>query len=155
MHGLESANGGVGSDSRAGHSGIDGELLVTDAAVRGVGAVGSPVSGATPKIRSVPWLLNGPSTGPQRSTPYAHTMNFEPGQLWSDENGHARICGVVPVEGVEYAVLLRTRGAGGRRRRPFLFPVSSMLAGDDGWRIAEASEPRKDLRMEPVQRGGI
>lgn len=82
-------------------------------------------------------------------------MDLEPGQLWRDENGHARICGVVPVEGVEYAVLIRTRGAGGRKRRPFLFPVSSILAGDDGWRIAEdpdAGLPHvlgKGSRQEP------
>lgn len=56
------------------------------------------------------------------------------GQLWRDVDGHARICGVVDVEGVAYAVMLRTRGAGGRKRRPFLFPVPSLLAGDDGWR---------------------
>ncbi|WP_159015905.1 hypothetical protein [Cognatiluteimonas profundi] len=68
-------------------------------------------------------------------------MNLEPGQLWNDESGHARICGVVPVEGVEYAVLLRTRGSGGRKRRPFLFPVASLLAGDDGWRLVEEPAP--------------
>jgi hypothetical protein len=64
-------------------------------------------------------------------------MHLEPGQLWKDESGHARICGVVLVEGVEYAVLLRTRGSGGRKRRPFLFPVASLIAGDDGWRMAQ------------------
>jgi hypothetical protein len=66
-------------------------------------------------------------------------MNPEPGQLWKDESGHARICGLVPVEGVAYAVLLRTRGSGGRKRRPFLYPVASMLAGDDGWHVAQES----------------
>jgi len=66
-------------------------------------------------------------------------MDPEPGQLWKDSSGHARICGLVPVEGVAYAVLLRTRGSGGRKRRPFLFPVASLLAGDDGWTMAEAS----------------
>lgn len=60
-----------------------------------------------------------------------------PGQLWRDVDGHARICGVVPVEREVYAVLLRTRGAGGRKRRPFLFPVASLLKGDDGWRFME------------------
>ena len=72
-------------------------------------------------------------------------MKPQAGQLWNDDSGNARICGVVPVEGVEYAILIRTRGAGGRRRRPFLFPVASMLAGDDGWRLAEdpaAPSPR-------------
>ena len=68
-------------------------------------------------------------------------MQITTGQLWNDESGNARICGVVPVEGVEYAVLVRTRGAGGRKRRPFLFPVASMLAGDDGWRLVEESPP--------------
>jgi hypothetical protein len=68
-------------------------------------------------------------------------MHLEPGQLWIDESGHARICGVVPVEGVEYAVLLRTRRSGGRKRRPFLFPVASLLAGDDGWRLVEDPTP--------------
>jgi hypothetical protein len=57
------------------------------------------------------------------------------GQLWHDADGHARICGVVTVEQAKYAVLLRTRGAGGRKRRPFLFPVDSLLKGDDGWLI--------------------
>lgn len=57
------------------------------------------------------------------------------GQLWRDIDGHARVCGVVQVEGVPYAVMIRTRGAGGRKRRPFLFPVCSMIAGDDGWRM--------------------
>ena len=71
-------------------------------------------------------------------------MQLEPGQLWKDENGHARICGLVPVEGVDYAVLLRTRGSGGRKRRPFLFPVASMLAGDDGW--CKANEPKAPTR---------
>jgi len=87
-------------------------------------------------------------------------MNLEPGQLWNDDSGNARICGVVPVEGVEYAVLLRTRGAGGRKRRPFLFPVSSMLAGDDGWRIVDdsrapsrvnASRPMNDAHDQAAQ----
>ena len=59
------------------------------------------------------------------------------GQLWRDVDGHARICGVVPVEKVLYAVLLRTRGAGGRKRRPFLFPVESLLRGDDGWTLVK------------------
>jgi hypothetical protein len=66
-------------------------------------------------------------------------MTVEPGQLWKDESGHARICGVVPVEGTAYAVLLRTRGSGGRKRRPFLFPVASLMAGDDGWCMVEDS----------------
>lgn len=69
-------------------------------------------------------------------------MQLEPGQLWRDESGHARICGLVPVEGVDYAVMLRTRGSGGRKRRPFLFPVASLMAGDDGWHLAEESAPR-------------
>ena len=69
-------------------------------------------------------------------------MQLEPGQLWQDESGHARICGLVPVEGVDYAVMLRTRGSGGRKRRPFLFPVASLMAGDDGWHMAEESTPR-------------
>ena len=69
-------------------------------------------------------------------------MQLEPGQLWRDESGHARICGLVPVEGVDYAVMLRTRGSGGRKRRPFLFPVASLVAGDDGWHRAEESAPR-------------
>jgi hypothetical protein len=78
-------------------------------------------------------------------------MNLEPGQLWNDDSGNARICGVVPVEGVEYAVLLRTRGAGGRKRRPFLFPVSSMLAGDDGWRIVDDSPaPSRVIASRPM-----
>jgi hypothetical protein len=68
-------------------------------------------------------------------------MQLEPGQLWRDESGHARICGLVPVEGVDYAVMLRTRGSGGRKRRPFLFPVASLVAGDDGWHRAEESAP--------------
>jgi hypothetical protein len=59
----------------------------------------------------------------------------EAGQLWIDLDGHARICGVVDVEKTQYAVLLRTRGAGGRRRRPFLFPVESLLRGDDSWTV--------------------
>jgi hypothetical protein len=71
-------------------------------------------------------------------------MQLEPGQLWKDENGHARICGLVSVEGVDYAVLLRTRGSGGRKRRPFLFPVASMLAGDDGW--CRAIDPKVQQR---------
>jgi len=82
-----------------------------------------------------------PFTNRERPRPYGYWMNIEPGQLWHDESGHARICGVVPVEGVEYAVLIRTRGSGGRKRRPFLFPVSSMLAGDDGWQIADEMTP--------------
>lgn len=95
----------------------------------------------------------------ERTSPYADPMNLKPGQLWSDENGHARICGVVPVEGVEYAVLLRTRGAGGRKRRPFLFPVSSILAGDDGWCLAEDPDarapavPGKRPRLEHLSPG--
>ena len=68
-------------------------------------------------------------------------MQLEPGQLWQDESGHARICGLVPVEGVDYAVMLRTRGSGGRKRRPFLFPVASLVAGDDGWHLVEESAP--------------
>jgi hypothetical protein len=78
-------------------------------------------------------------------------MIMEPGQLWTDESGNARICGVVMVEGVEYAVLIRTRGAGGRKRRPFLFPVSSMLAGDDGWRLANESRAHSsNAASEPI-----
>ena len=77
-------------------------------------------------------------------------MQLTPGQLWNDESGNARICGVVPVEGVEYAVLIRTRGAGGRKRRPFLFPVASMLAGDDGWRMVEESPPASIRADQPV-----
>jgi hypothetical protein len=45
---------------------------------------------------------------------------------------------------VDYAVLLRTRGSGGRKRRPFLFPVASLLAGDDGW--CKAPEPQRQPR---------
>ena len=55
------------------------------------------------------------------------------GALWRDENGAARLQAVVDVEGTQYAVMLRTRGAGGRKRRPFLFPLASMRNGDDGW----------------------
>jgi len=75
-------------------------------------------------------------------------MDLQAGQLWKDSSGHARICGLVPVEGVEYAVLLRTRGSGGRKRRPFLFPVASLLAGDDGWRMADAAAPSRQQRDE-------
>ena len=73
-------------------------------------------------------------------------MQLEPGQLWQDESGHARICDLVSVEGVDYAVMLRTRGSGGRKCRPFLFPVASLVAGDDGWHMAEESpsHPRGD-----------
>jgi len=77
-------------------------------------------------------------------------MQLAPGQLWHDESGNARICGVVPVEGVEYAVLIRTRGAGGRKRRPFLFPVASMLAGDDGWRLVEDAPSASARAAHPV-----
>ncbi|MGH8073698.1 MAG: hypothetical protein ACREO4_06450 [Lysobacter sp.] len=63
------------------------------------------------------------------------------GQLWRDVDGHARICGVVPVEGQPYAVMLRTRGSGGRKRRPFLFPVASLLSGDDGWTLIDQPRP--------------
>lgn len=59
------------------------------------------------------------------------------GQLWRDVDGHARICGVVLVEKALYAVLLRTRGSGGRKRRPFLFPAEALLRGDDGWTLLE------------------
>ena len=80
-------------------------------------------------------------------------MQLEPGQLWQDESGHARICGLVPVEGVDYAVMLRTRGSGGRKRRPFLFPVASLVAGDDGWHMAEESTPRPpDRRPDAIKR---
>jgi len=78
-------------------------------------------------------------------------MQLETGQLWQDESGHARICGLVPVEGVDYAVMLRTRGSGGRKRRPFLFPVASLVAGDDGWHMAEESTPcSKGVRSDAV-----
>ena len=78
-------------------------------------------------------------------------MQLEPGQLWQDDSGHARICGLVPVEGVDYAVMLRTRGSGGRKRRPFLFTVASLVAGDDGWHMAEESAPRaKGVRSDAV-----
>jgi hypothetical protein len=64
------------------------------------------------------------------------------GQLWRDIDGHARVLAVVDVPGeCAYAVLQRTRGSGGRRRRPFLFPVPSLLAGDDGWQRVEAAPP--------------
>lgn len=63
-----------------------------------------------------------------------------PGQLWRDVDGHARVCGVVPVERGDYAVMLRTRGSGGRKRRPFLFPIASLLRGDDGWRLVDDPE---------------
>jgi hypothetical protein len=80
-------------------------------------------------------------------------MQLEPGQLWQDDSGHARICGLVPVEGVDYAVMLRTRGSGGRKRRPFLFPVASLVAGDDGWHLAEESTPRpRDRRPDAIKR---
>lgn len=68
------------------------------------------------------------------STCSARLPDVEHGQLWRDVDGHARVQGVVQVEGVPYAVMLRTRGSGGRKRRPFLFPVPSLFAGDDGWR---------------------
>jgi hypothetical protein len=62
------------------------------------------------------------------------------GQLWRDIDGHARVLAVVDVPGeCAYAVLQRTRGSGGRRRRPFLFPVPSLLAGDDGWQRVEGA----------------
>jgi len=77
-------------------------------------------------------------------------MDLQPGQLWKDSSGHARICGLVPVEGVEYAVLLRTRGSGGRKRRPFLFPVASLLAGDDGWCMTDVATPSREPRDEPL-----
>ena len=80
-------------------------------------------------------------------------MQLEPGQLWQDESGHARICGLVPVEGVDYAVMLRTRGSGGRKRRPFLFPVASLVAGDDGWHMAEESVPRSQDGRPDVIKG--
>jgi hypothetical protein len=64
------------------------------------------------------------------------------GQIWRDNDGHARVLAVVDVPGEgTYAVLQRTRGSGGRRRRPFLFPVASLVAGDDGWRGAEQAPP--------------
>jgi hypothetical protein len=60
-------------------------------------------------------------------------------QLWRDDDGQARVLVVVDVPGEgAYAVLQRTRASGGRRRRPFLFPVASLLAGDDGWHCVEA-----------------
>lgn len=55
------------------------------------------------------------------------------GELWRDHDGHARVCGTVLVEDVGYVVMLRTRGSGKHKRRPFLFPEASMLRGDDGW----------------------
>jgi hypothetical protein len=84
-------------------------------------------------------------------------MQLEPGQLWQDDSGHARICGLVPVEGVDYAVMLRTRGSGGRKRRPFLFPVASLVAGDDGWHMADEAAPlprdgRHDATKAPENR---
>lgn len=73
------------------------------------------------------------------------------GALWRDENGAARLQGVVDVEGTGYAVMLRTRGSGGRKRRPFLFPLESMRAGDDGWtHQPEPTRPDADvLDVEP------
>lgn len=68
-------------------------------------------------------------------------ISIKSGDLWSDVDGHARVCGIVPVEGIPYAVMLRTRGAGGRKRRPFLFPVRSMLAGDDDWKPVPSPAP--------------
>ena len=94
----------------------------------------------------------------QRIATYPPTMRLEPGQLWKDVNGHARVCGVVPVEGIEYAVLIRTRGAGGRKRRPFLFPVDSLLAGDDGWHVVQesiAQSPNGQGRNEIGQPGAL
>ncbi len=78
-----------------------------------------------------------------------HAVNqVQAGQLWQDVDGNARVCGVVPVEGVEYAVMLRTRGASRqRKRRPFLFPVASMLAGDDDWQyVHEVRASSQDER---------
>jgi hypothetical protein len=64
------------------------------------------------------------------------------GQLWCDIDGYARVLAIVDVPGEgAYAVLQRTRASGGRRRRPFLFPVASLLAGDDGWHCVEAASP--------------
>lgn len=80
-------------------------------------------------------------------------MKLETGQLWKDHTGHARICGVVPVEGKDYAVMLRTRGAGGRKRRPFLFPVDSLRAGDDGWEfVCERELSIADEASAPISR---
>ncbi len=60
------------------------------------------------------------------------------GQLWRDDTGSARICGVVTCGKDIYVVLLRTRSSTGKhKRRPFLFPVPSLMAGDDGWRLME------------------
>ena len=83
-------------------------------------------------------------------------MDMQPaaGQLWRDQDGAARICGIVAVEDVPYAVLLRTRGATGKRkRRPFLFPVASLLAGDDGWHHEPEIHPEAgtvDVDREPT-----
>jgi hypothetical protein len=82
-------------------------------------------------------------------------MQLEPGQLWRDESGHARICGLVPVEGVDYAVMLRTRGSGGRKRRPFLYPVASLVAGDDGWHMAEESTPPPQGVRPDAMKGSV
>lgn len=64
-----------------------------------------------------------------------------PGQLWRDNDGFARVYGVVPVEGTTWAILRRWRPDDDpkrpRLRRPFMFGVKSMLRGDDGWELVE------------------
>jgi len=67
-------------------------------------------------------------------------MEVEQGQLWQDNDGHARVQAVVRVERQAYVVMLRTRGSGGRRRRPFLYPATSLLRGDDGWRLVDETQ---------------
>jgi len=64
-------------------------------------------------------------------------MVVEQGQLWRDNDGCARVHTVVVIERQTYCVMMRTRGSGGRRRRPFLYPATSLLRGDDGWRLID------------------
>lgn len=72
--------------------------------------------------------------------------NIETGQLWKDRDGHARVHGIVQVGDIAYAVMRRTRGATGQhKRRPFLYPVPSMLVGDDHWqRVPESKGDASD-----------
>lgn len=81
-----------------------------------------------------PFYAPGEVHGEDAATPPVRT-----GQLWQDESGRARVCGVVPVLGSSFAVLVRTRNSSGRGRRPFLYDTDNMLRGDDGWTLLEDS----------------
>lgn len=91
-----------------------------------------------------PPVLLTPASAAAALLAWRDRSRVEPGQLWRDPTGHARVqfIGNVNREGA-WAVMQRCSGTARKRHRPFLYSIPAMLRGDDGWqRVNESAHPQ-------------